>query len=371
MRLLALVTDAFGEQGGIAQYNRDLLTALSAAETGNNILVIPRHGGANPSEMPAGIKQLAAAGKYRFSLAALRAATLEGAFDAVFCGHIHLAPIAAALGAFLGRPLWLQLHGTEAWGPLSRAQLRAAERAALVTAVSRYTRRRFLSISRIDPSRVCVLPNTVGARFAPGPKPDYLRERHNLEDRKVLLTVGRLASAERGKGHDRVLQALPELRKSYPDLVYLVVGEGDDKIRLQALGQQLGVMDAVVFVNMVEPGELPDYYRVADVFVMPSTQEGFGIVFLEAAASGLHVIGGNCDGSIDALADGALGRIIDPLNRRELIDAILGSLAGDEPDPGLAHRYRLDNFACQVRDLTSAFLSRSRPAASSNLARSA
>jgi phosphatidylinositol alpha-1,6-mannosyltransferase len=361
MNLLALVTDAFGGQGGIAQYNRDLLTALSADGGGGRILVIPRHGRSTGSELPDGVRQLAPAGKYRFALVALRTATADGPFDAVFCGHIHLAPLAAALAAFLGRPLWLQLHGTEAWGPLSQTQRRAAERAALVTAVSRYTRRRFLAISSIDPDHVRVLPNTFDARFAPGPKPDYLLDRHNLRGRTVLLTVGRFAATERGKGHDRVLQALPELRESYPDLVYLVVGDGDDKTRLQALAQQLGVMDAVLFVNIVEPGELADYYRVADVFVMPSTQEGFGIVFLEAAAAGLQVIGGTCDGSVDALADGALGRSIDPSDRRQLVEAIREALAGNLTNPTPVRRYRFENFAGQVRDLISSHLLRHGP----------
>src|SRR5438552_2766381 len=150
MNLLALVTDAFGGQGGIAQYNRDLLTALSAHRGGGRILVIPRHGRSSGSELPDGVRQLAPAGKYRFIVDAFRAAILEGPFDAVFCGHINLAPLAAFIAGLSRRSLWLQLHGTEAWGPLSPARRRAAERAALVTAVSRYTRRQFLANSRID-----------------------------------------------------------------------------------------------------------------------------------------------------------------------------------------------------------------------------
>jgi phosphatidylinositol alpha-1,6-mannosyltransferase len=362
MKLLALVTDAFGGHGGIAQYNRDLLRALSEDEGAAQIVVVPRHGKARPSELPAGVKLLAPAGKYTFVVIALRAAIIEGPFDAVLCGHIHLAPLAACIGALLRRPLWLQLHGTEAWGPLSRLQLLAAERARLVTAVSRYTRRRFLGISRIDPVRVRVLPNTIGAGFSPGSKPDHLLDRHELRGRQVLLTVGRLIAAERGKGHDRMLQVLPELLKTHPKLVYLVVGDGDDRNRLEALALRAGLSDAVLFVGRIRPDELPDYYRLADVFVMPSTQEGFGIVFLEAAASGLAVVGGNRDGSVDALGDGANGRIIDPLDIWQLAQAIRAALAEGSSDSVKTRRFGFDDFALQLRGLITTHLLRSATA---------
>ena len=74
------------------------------------------------------------------------------------------------------------------------------------------------------------------------------------------------------------------------------------------------------------PEELPDYFRLADVFVMPSTGEGFGIVFLEAMATGVRVIAGNQDGSRDALCDGALGTLVDPENCEELASAIQAAL---------------------------------------------
>jgi phosphatidylinositol alpha-1,6-mannosyltransferase len=358
MNVLALVTDAFGACGGIAQYNRDLLTALGSADGGNRILVLVRHGRAEQSELPPRVRQFGPRGKCHFALATLRIAAMDGPFDVVFCGHVNLLLLAAMIAGVLGVPLWLQLHGSEAWGRLSRAQILAAERAALVTAVSRYTRRCFLGICRIDPFCVRVLPNTVRTDFVPGPKPDYLLDRHGLRGRQVLLTVGRLAAAERGKGHDRVLQALGELVTVNPDLVYLVVGEGDDRARLKNLAFELGIEDAVVFAGTVPPDQLADYYRLADVFVMPSTQEGFGIVFLEAAASGLSVIGSNGDGSTDALADGALGRLIDPNDRAQLVEAIQQALNGGRRNLAPDRRYCFENFSRHVLDLTTAYLLR-------------
>src|SRR5439155_23094705 len=146
VNVLALVTDGFGGQGGIARYNSDLVTAVAQCG-GGRIVVVPRQGKAPPSALPAGVRQLEPpATKPGYVLAAARAAVSGGPFDAIFCGHLHLAPLAAIIAGLLRLPLWLQLHGAEAWEPLARGRLWAAWRATLITAVSRHTRRRFLQL---------------------------------------------------------------------------------------------------------------------------------------------------------------------------------------------------------------------------------
>jgi len=361
MKLLALVSDAFGGSGGIARYNRDLLAAL-AGDARVRIAVLPRAGRAAPATLPHGVSQRGPRGRITFVAAALWAAWRGGPFDAVFCGHLNLAPAAALVALLYRLPLWLQLHGSEAWEELPRARRWAAERASLVTAVSRYTRHRFLGVARIEPWRLRVLPNTIGAGFAPGPKPKYLIDRHGLRPKTVLLTVGRLAAAERGKGHDRVIAALAASR---PDFTYLIVGDGDDRARLKALADAAGIADRVVFAGAVPDAELPDYYRVADLFVMPSVQEGFGIVLLEAAASGIPVVAGDADGSADALADGELGRLVDPHDKPGLLRAI-GEMTGVGPPPAaLVERYGVANFAERAAMLLDDLVSSAGPARSS------
>jgi phosphatidylinositol alpha-1,6-mannosyltransferase len=357
MNVLALVTDAFGGFGGIAQYNRDLMTALAQCAPQSRIIVLPRLGSAGNVALPPNVRQLRAhPNKLGYAGAAIRAAMRQGPHDAVFCGHLHLVALAATVARMIGVPLWLQLHGIEAWDPIVRTHRWAVRRADLITAVSRFTRRRFLRVAGVDPWRVRVLPNSTDARFAPGPKPAYLLERHGLHGKKVLLTVGRLAPDERRKGHDTMMRALPALTAPHPELVYLIAGSGDDRARLAELAQQLGVASRVTFAGAVAPDELADYYRLADVFVMPSTQEGFGIVFLEAAASGLKVVGGNTDGSVDALADGAIGFAIDPTGPDELVRAVDSALSGHGPDPSQVSRFSFDHFARQARALTQSHL---------------
>jgi len=355
MNVLALVGDAFGGHGGIAQYNRDLFTSLAMSGCAKQIVVLPRHGHCDPADIPGGATQLAPMPKSRYPFTSLRVAVGAGPFDVVFCGHLNLAPLAAIVARLINAPLWVQLHGQEAWKP-TRLQVWAAKRAVLVTAVSRYTRRRFIQSVAIEPDRIRVLPNTVDGKFSPGPPPSYLIERHGLRGKRVLLTVGRLSADERGKGHDRIIGALPGLIADHPDLVYLVVGDGDDRRRLEAAARQSAVSDHVVFAGAVAPEELADYYRLATAFVMPSVQEGFGIAFLEAAASGIVPIGGNSDGSVDALADGIIGMTIDPTSQMQLVAAIRTVLGGCGPDPMQVQRFRRDKFAGHLRDLVTAYL---------------
>lgn len=355
--ILALITDGFGGSGGIAQYNRDLIKALMLCPGMERIVVLPRLGEAAAAVLPAGVRQLKPRRNAAiYSLAAIKAALTLGPFDAVFCGHLHLAPLARFLASLLRAPLWLQLHGWEAWAVPRPIERQAAEGACLITTASRYTRTRFLAVCGVDPARVRVLPPTVAQSFSRGARSDELAARYGLRGKRVLLSVGRLDPAERRKGQDQVIRALPGIIAVFPDVVYLIVGGGGDTPRLEALARELDVADHVAFAGTVAADELPQLYRLADLFVMPSTQEGFGIVFLEAAASGLRVVGGNADGSADALADGAIGTLIDPTDTAALVRAVTAALSGGGVEPAGVARFGFENFSRHVRDLTKQYL---------------
>jgi phosphatidylinositol alpha-1,6-mannosyltransferase len=354
LRVLALVPDTFGGAGGIAEYNRHFLSSLAACDCVSEVVIAPRWG-ATAESLPNRVRQLnPRRGRFAYSLSVCRSIFAVRGFDLVVCGHGYMAPLAALLARLLRAKLWVELHGVEAWHPASWSQRRAMLGATMLTAVSRHTRRRVLAWLPIDPQKVRVLPNTVDSRFTPGPKPRYLIERHHLHGRKVLLTVSRLVAAERYKGHDRVIHALPHVLLRHPNAVYIIAGDGDDRIRLEALVEAVGVGSAVRFVGQVAAPELLDYYRLCDLFVMPSTGEGFGIVFLEASASGAPVIGGNRDGSVDALAEGQIGTLVDPDDSSGLIDAIVGALDREQQQSVRRvedRRFALENFTGHVHDL--------------------
>jgi phosphatidyl-myo-inositol dimannoside synthase len=353
MRLLALLTDGFGANGGIARYNQDLMGALSQSTLVSNVLVLPRFA-ASSATRPAKVRQLMPSPcRAAWSARALVLAARRR-FDAVFCGHLNAVPLAAAIARLQRVPLWVQVHGIEGWrrrGPSHRHGLAAA---TLVTCVSRYTRARLLAWADVPAHSVRVLPNTVAANYAPRRPRTDLVARHGLAGRRIILTVGRFSAAERYKGHDRVIAALPGILARVPDAAYLIVGSGDDRPRLESLAREAGIADRVVFAGWVPDAELADYFALAHVFAMPSTGEGFGIVFLEAAASGLPVIGCNRDGSVDALAEGRIGRLVDPHEPKEIEAAVIDALCGRHPAPAAAEeirRFTFPAFAAHVHDL--------------------
>ncbi len=356
MRLLALVTDGFGRSGGIARFNQDLMAALSRSSRVSRTVALPRFAAASAAT-PVNVEQLAPSPGRAAWIARALALAARQRFDAVFCSHLNAVPLAAAVARLRGIPLWVQVHGIEAWQAPGALHRRGLAAATLVTSVSRYTRERVLAWADIAPHRVRVLPNTVTSGFAPCQRPDDLAARLGLAGRRIVLTVGRLSAAERYKGHDRLIAALPGILAQVPQAAYLIVGSGDDQPRLEHLARAAGVSDRVVFAGQVPDAQLARYFALADVFAMPSTGEGFGIAFVEAAASGLPVIGGNRDGSVDALADGRIGRLIDPNARTEIEAAVVDALTGRHPRPAAGaegpQRFAFARFAAHVDALVA------------------
>lgn len=358
MKILALVTDAFGGPGGIAAYNRHFLTAL--AEQGHEVLVLPRYGEA--AALPAGLTQAQARnGRLFYVYSLLRQLLRDRSFDLVWCGHIGMAALAARVAAVVGCPWWLQIHGIDAWTPCDRTRQSAIRSASLVTAVSRYTRRRFLAWAPVPPDRVKVLPNVVEPCYTPGTKSQKLLQRYAARDCKILLTVGRIAKAEAYKGHDRIIRLMPRLLERHTNLVYLIAGDGDGRPELERLAAETGVEEQVRFAGNVAADELVDHYRIADVFVMPSTGEGFGIVYLEAMACGIPAIGLDTDGSIDPLGALSNGRAVP---EHLLFETICESLDGaGSRASGAVSGFQPTDLSTDVRRLlrNAAFSCASKP----------
>lgn len=329
MRILALVTDAFGGRGGIAKFNRDMLRALCGHPDCVEVVALPRVMSDAPEALPARLtfRTDGLSGKVRYTQAVLR--SLGGSrYDLVVCGHINLLPLASLAARRLRAPLLLVVHGIDAWQPTGRPLTdRLAARVDAFVAVSEFTKRHFLAWTGLPPERGHVVPNCVElSQYGPGPKPEYLLDRYGLRGREVILTVARLASKERYKGHDQVMAVLPELATTHPNLSYLIVGDGDDRSRLAARAAWLGVGDRVVFAGHVPEAEKADHYRVADAFVMPGRKEGFGIVYLEALACGVPVVASTADASREAVLDGRLGVLADPDDPMTVVRAISATL---------------------------------------------
>lgn len=319
LRMLALVTDAFGAYGGIAQYGRDLLSAASQSPRVEKIVVLPRHAPFPLESLPPKLTQRAPApSKIRYGIGALAAAVTTRP-NIVLCGHLYHGPLALRIAQLTNAKLVSLIYGDEIWQGISPSHRLPLERSDLVISCSQDTSDRVVAATGIAPEKSVALFGTVGDDFTPGDRPDdraaARRSFDIAEDETIVLTVARLdarADAKGYKGHDQVIPLIAQHRRAGLRVTYLIAGIGEDQARLEALAASEGISDNVRFLGKVPHGRLPDLYRAADLFALPSHGEGFGIVFVEAMACGTPAIGLAIGGAPDALGNGDLGRCVAP-----------------------------------------------------------
>lgn len=359
-RIISLLTDAYGGHGGISRFNRDFLSALSQVDKCFEIVVFPRLV-PNPvdEDIPSNIvyKDQGITNKIGYIGNIFRYLLLDRNFGLVVCGHINLLPIAWAVSKIVGAPLIMIVHGIDAWKPTrSRLVNFLASKVSRLVAVSQTTIDRFQNWSHIEEGKTYVLPNCVDLTgFTPGPKNPELLARYDIKDKKIIMTLGRMAGFDRFKGFDEILEALPDLINDIPDLVYVLAGDGPDKERLMNKAVKLGVSKHTVFTGMVEEDEKVDHYRLADGYVMPSRGEGFGIVLLEAMSCGVPVFASKLDGSREALLNGKLGDLVNPENKNEIIQATKAVLDKPKHIPEGLSYFSKGSFENRVRDLVHEF----------------
>ena len=211
-------------------------------------------------------------------------------------------------------------HGHEVgWSmlPGTRQLLRRIGRVNdVLTFVSRYARRRISAALGPFAALEYVPPGVRVDTFRPDPVARRLiRDRYGIGDAPLLLTVSRLVAR---KGHDTLIRAMPALVRQLPGLRLLIVGDGPDGQRLRELAHGLGLADRVVFAGAVPWPDLPGHYTAGDVFAMPCRTrgsgldvEGLGMVFLEAAATGLPVVAGASGGAPETVQQGRTGLVVD------------------------------------------------------------
>jgi glycosyltransferase involved in cell wall biosynthesis len=148
------------------------------------------------------------------------------------------------------------------------------------------------------------------------------------QNTRIILSVGRWNSAEKYKGADTLISALPRVLKTASDTSLVLVGDGDDRPRLEQLARDVGVSKNVQFLSGLTPEELVARYAHCEIFALPSRGEGFGLVFLEAMAHGKPVVGGAHGGIPDIIKDGVTGLLVQHGDVDGLARA-LASLLGD------------------------------------------
>ncbi|GAA4499483.1 glycosyltransferase family 4 protein [Actinoallomurus oryzae] len=291
------------------------------------------------------------------------AATAVAVADEHGCDRVWFGA-AAPLGLLAGRlglPSVATTHGHEVWWaslPGSRQVLRRiGGQVGTVTYLTGYTRRRIVRAFGPRTRTARLVPGVDTSVFRPDGDTSGIRERYGLRDRPVILSVSRLVAR---KGQDRLIRALPLVRRTVPDAVLLIVGSGPYEDRLRRLAGE-----GVVFAGPQPHEALPPFYAAADVFALPCRSrlgglevEGLGIVFLEAAAAGLPVLAGDSGGAPEAVRDGETGHVVNGRSVPAIADRLIELLTapgamGEKGRAWACGEWHWDRSYERLRDLLS------------------
>ena len=284
-----------------------------------------------------------AGAKASFVAAAVKAGVQS---SVVFVSHVNLLFPAWTIKRLSPKTkIILFAHGIEIWDHLplrKKMMLRSVDQ---VLSVSAFTQANIMKHYRLPVSQCRIINNCLDP-YLPLLKnvkaTPALYKKYNCKPTDtIIFTLTRIAASEHYKGYDVVLKALKQLQNA--NIKYLLAGKYDDaeKISLQRLIEKLGLDGQVIMPGFIPDEDVAALFTMATVYAMPSTKEGFGIVFIEAMHYGVPVVAGNADGSVDALVGGQLGTLVSPKNVDELADALRKIIADPEaytPNLQLLHQ---------------------------------
>lgn len=302
MKTVLLAPELFASQGGIPRILRLYLKALCelAEPDGEVRMVVLNDQTIDSTDLRAfatdRLTDWYACGQSRIQFVRATLRAIRGC-EHLVCGHIGQLPV-----AWLARLRYPQIrytliaHGLEVWRPFSLLERQALRRAHRIWCVSDITRRELLKRIDLPPDRATVLPNGLDPAFKASPPAQ------TEAGSATILTVSRLSLADRYKGIDHLIEAMPLIRERVPNAVLRVVGRGDDLARLQTLAAAKGVSAFVHFVGYLADAELNREFGRCQIFALPSEREGFGLVYLEAMAHGKPCVGADAGGTPEVIS---------------------------------------------------------------------
>ncbi len=286
----------------------------------------PKNAALNNPYFPAEIFKGFNAAKVSF----IKEAVLEGRKSrVVIISHINLMVVGWLIKKISPQTQVILLaHGIEIWNPLDKKRLMLLSSCDKILSVSSFTKNRILKLHKLPSEKCFVLNNCIDPfleRTTTKKRSPALVERYGIKTTDtVILTLTRLSLKDRYKGYGYVIQSLGEIAKTNTNVKYIIAGgyEATEKIYIDGLIEKYGLQEQVIVAGFIEEEELASHFSLADIYVMPSMKEGFGIVFVEAMYYGVPVIAGNADGSTDALLQGELGLLINPEDVQAITTAL-------------------------------------------------
>ena len=353
LRLMLVGTEFFRDHGGIQYINRLLVRAFLeiGRRTPMTLEVFSFTDG--PEHIPQGAPfagngdsaveiRWHPAGRSRAALSwQLGQAAVSLQPDVALFTHVSLLPLARLVRGFApGVRVAVLAHGTEVWRPLARRTAKVLPEVDAFVSPSSYTAQRLVAVHGIPSARVVVLPHGLDPDWAAGLN-TLARDNALPSAGPNLLSVTRLSRVDTaGKGIELVLQAMPAVLQSIPQARYTIAGGGGDLPRLKDSVVGLGLENSVQFLGACSGDALQRAYAAADVFVLPTQVEGFGVVFLEAMLNRLPVVAVRASATPEVVEDGTTGLLVPPGDSRELAAALSLLLSDSHRRRGLGEAGR-------------------------------
>ena len=282
--------------GGIEKYNHDLKESILLYDT--DIHVVQRKQGRLLQKI---LFLLKIAGKL-----------LSNKFDYIVCGHLYFSSVPLLINLIFGIKYSISIYGIEAIRITNFLHRSALKKANKVIVISEYTKSLISNQFTLPDHAYVYLPSSIDESiFNIQEDKDLLKKKYGLEGRLVILTLSRLSSDEE-KGQDRVLKAFDKIANKDGKIKYVMAGPGEDKRVDKVLHENVNLKGNVIQMGSVTPHQQVELYNLCDLFILPSKNEGFGIVFIEALSCGIPVIASDGFGCREALLDGKLGHLVDP-----------------------------------------------------------
>jgi len=266
-----------------------------------------------------------------------------------------------------GKNIVALTHGHEVWWAkllIFRSAIAKISRDVdTLTYLGDFTKNAMLPVIADSSKLVKIAPGIDVKHFSPSEIDLKLIEKYRLHNRRVIVSVGRLVHR---KGQDKLIEAMPEVLKKYPDAVLLLVGQGPIKSMLDKLIRHHGLENHVIFTGRIQFADLPKYIQLGEIFAMPSRDrffglevEGLGIVYLEASACGVPVIVGKSGGAPDAVIENKTGLTVDGTNPKEIAEAVckllsdkkLAKQMGDEGRKWVVENWRWEIWSDKFNKL--------------------